>query len=63
MVPEDQIGTTLYPLNQLRDVQPELYKTKASKYDGREHIMERQIPILHVYGMTFYIYHLYHHKN
>jgi len=47
MVPVDQIGTTLYPLNQLRDVQPELYKTKASKYDGREYIMERQIPILH----------------
>jgi hypothetical protein len=46
MVPTDQIGTTLYPLNQLRDVQPELYKTKASKYDGREHIMERQILIL-----------------
>ena len=46
MVPQDQSGTTLYPLNQLRDIEPELYREKAGKYDGREHIMERQIPIL-----------------
>jgi len=46
MVPPDQSGTTLYPLNQLRDINPELYKQKASKYTGREHVTERQIPLL-----------------
>jgi len=45
-VPPDQSGTTLYPLNQLRDIDPELYSLKASKYTDREHVMERQIPIL-----------------
>lgn len=46
MVPQDQIGTTLYPLNQLRDIDPQIYTQKASKYTGREHVMGRHIPIL-----------------
>jgi len=46
MVPPDQLGNILYPLNQLRDINPELYSQKASKYTDQEHVMERQIPIL-----------------
>lgn len=46
MVPSDQVGITLHPLNQLKDTQPELYAKKVQKYEGREHVRERQIPIL-----------------
>jgi len=46
LVPKDQSGTLLYPLNQLRDVEPDLYTLKKRKYFDREHIMERSVPIL-----------------
>lgn len=45
-VPKDQQGSILSPLNQLKISNPALYEMKASKYQGREHIMERRIPIL-----------------
>ena len=45
-VPQDQQGTVLEPLNQLKISNSELYKIKAAKYQGREHILERRIPIL-----------------
>lgn len=45
-VPKNQQGYILSPLNQLRTSNPELYEMKAAKYKGREHIMERRIPIL-----------------
>lgn len=45
-VPQDQQGSVLEPLNQLKISSPELYKIKAAKYQGREHIMDRRIPIL-----------------
>ncbi|MBU2103488.1 hypothetical protein KKD81_02500 [Patescibacteria group bacterium] len=46
MVPEDLEGTTLYPLNQLKEIHPELYEKKAGKYADRAHIMEQYIPTL-----------------
>ena len=45
-VPKDQQGSVLEPLNQLKISNPELHETKAAKYQGRENIMERRIPIL-----------------
>lgn len=45
-VPKDQQGSILEPLNSLKNSNPELYEVKAGKYQGREHIMERRIPIL-----------------
>jgi len=45
-VPPDLDGNILYPLNILRDTKPELYKIKSAKYEGRQQIMTRTIPIL-----------------
>lgn len=39
-------GDTLYPLNQLATVNPELYEQQAKKYKGREHVMKYPVPIL-----------------
>ncbi len=39
-------GNVLYPLNQLKDIFPVLYEKAASKYKGREMIMQQQIPRL-----------------
>ena len=46
MVPADMQGTVLHPLNSLKDINPELYLSKAGKYDDRKHIMEQFIPTL-----------------
>ncbi len=40
MVPDDMQGTTLYPLNQLKDKFPELYVTKSEKYKDRPQTMQ-----------------------
>ncbi len=42
----DMRGTTLYPLNELRDIYPDVYEREAAKYKGREHVMEFRIPML-----------------
>lgn len=41
-VPQDQIGGILYPLNQLKSKQPELYKQHFGKYDD---IKEKDVEI------------------
>jgi hypothetical protein len=46
MVPDDMRGTTLYPLNLLKDSQPDLYAAEAAKYEGREHLLQERIPTL-----------------
>ena len=43
MVPRDLKGDFLYPLNQLRDIYPELYLAKSQKYQGRERLMREII--------------------
>ena len=44
-VPDNFQGTTLYPLNDLKDILPDIYTRHISKYEGRAHIVERHIPI------------------
>jgi hypothetical protein len=46
MVPADMQGTVLHPLNSLKQSHPELYVAKASKYQGREHVMDQFLPTL-----------------
>jgi len=45
-VPDGMEGTILYPLNQLKELMPEVCARQAAKYAGREFIMERKIGIL-----------------
>jgi hypothetical protein len=46
MVPNDMTGSVLHPLNTLKDSHPDLYVSKASKYKGREHLMNLIVPTL-----------------
>lgn len=46
-VPKDMTGTTLYPLNMLKDLYPALYAAHVQKYEGREHLLTTEIPPLH----------------
>jgi len=47
-VPPSMTGTVLFPLNQLRLTQPELYERQVAKYGGREQVLEFRIPGLGV---------------
>jgi hypothetical protein len=46
LVPHNLIGKTLYPLNQLADIHPEIAASHAKKYEGREQLMTQTIPLL-----------------
>lgn len=39
-------GDTLYPLNTLKEIYPDVYVAEAKKYEGREILMETIIPML-----------------
>ena len=40
----DQLfGTILRPLNEWKELDPQLYTAKAAKYDNRKSVMEQQI--------------------
>lgn len=41
-VPEDQVGDVIYPLNQLKEISPDLYKKHFAKYDK---IREKDVKI------------------
>ena len=43
MIPPLMRGNVLYPLNQLKEVYPELYKEQVEKYNGREWVRKGQI--------------------
>ena len=45
-VPTKMLGDTLIPLNQMRNMLPEVYSSETKKYHRREHVMEQTIPIL-----------------
>lgn len=45
-VPKDLRGNILFPLNILKDTQPDLYEKEAGKYVGREFVMQQRIPVL-----------------
>jgi hypothetical protein len=49
IAPKDFKGTTLYPLNVLKDVHPDLYAAQNQKYDNREHVKKLFIPQLNCY--------------
>ena len=45
---EDFRGSTLYPLNLLASVYPEIFERERPKYHGRESVLEWQVPHLGV---------------
>ena len=45
-VPADLQGHILYPLNQLKSINPSLYVTKAAHYQNREAVMQARLPLL-----------------
>ena len=45
-VPKNFTGTILYPLNSMKDILPEIYTEHITKYEGREDLPKRQIPLL-----------------
>ena len=45
-VPEQMEGNILYPLNTLKEKNPELYEKESAKYKDREQVMEQRIPTL-----------------
>lgn len=45
-VPLDMRGDILYPLNQLKDIYPDIYGKENAKYVGREVVKSQRIPIL-----------------
>jgi hypothetical protein len=46
MRPKEMRGDTLYPLNQLHSIHPDLFSLEESKYEGREELMKEKIPTL-----------------
>jgi hypothetical protein len=45
-VPTNLTGDTLYPLNVLKHVLPEVYAAHVKKYEGREWLLQNNIPLL-----------------
>lgn len=45
-VVENMQGTILYPLNQQKDIYPDVFEEHKKKYAGREHLLETKIPVL-----------------
>lgn len=45
-VPENLEGSVLYPLNDLREKYPHLYRQHVQKYEGRKQVIEHRIPTL-----------------
>lgn len=46
LVPQQLQGNTLYPLNRLQEIAPDIARQIAKKYAGRESVRERYIPPL-----------------
>lgn len=45
-VPQPIKGTTLYPLNAIKEVYPDIYDQQLQKYHGRGRILQQKIPPL-----------------
>ena len=45
-VPKNMNGTVLYTLNILKEIFPEIYNEEVKKYEGREILLETEIPPL-----------------
>ena len=46
MIPLNMQRNVLYPLNDLREIYPKIYKEHKKKYTGREHLLKVEIPRL-----------------
>ena len=46
LVPPAMKGTMLYPLNELKELFPEIYAAEVAKYRGREQKLNSRIPML-----------------
>lgn len=46
MVPTDMRGTTLHPLNTLKEAHPDVYTSVTEKYRGRSEVTQQFIPTL-----------------
>lgn len=44
--PDNLKGNMLFPLNELKDIFPEIYTENVKKYVGREEIMSQKVPYL-----------------
>jgi hypothetical protein len=44
-VPTNLKGETLYPLNTLKNIYPDIYANETSKYAGREYVKEQRISL------------------
>jgi hypothetical protein len=45
-VPDPMIGNKIIPLNQMQTIMPRIRAINLEKYQGREEILERKIPLL-----------------
>lgn len=45
-VPHNLSGEILYPMNELKDILPNIYADEVKKYEGRKEITEQKIPFL-----------------
>lgn len=45
-IPQNMAGDTLYPLNQLKEIYPEIYEQHVAKYEGREWVKDFELPEL-----------------
>ena len=45
-MPKNMSGTVLYPLNRLKEIEPEVYNLHVKKYEGREKLLTTEIPPL-----------------
>lgn len=43
---QNMLGNKLIPLNKLKDIYPDAYKEHVKKYEGREKVLEKRVPIL-----------------
>ena len=46
IMPKDMKGNLLYPLNELKNKYPKIYKEQIKKYKNREQLLKVKIPIL-----------------
>lgn len=54
-VPDNMQGTVLYALNDIKDSMPDLYVLNSAKYEGRESIMEEEVPGLGVWNDVIHL--------
>jgi hypothetical protein len=46
VLPDPMVGSVLYPLNELRERDPDTFRRARAKYEGREQVLELRVPLL-----------------